>query len=517
MNDRANRRTSTDPDGRLRVRLGLGQEPTTQGAVFRQVFEFLVLLLISVMVLRTFAAEAYVVPTGSMAPTLLGIHHTVVCPGCAHPFHVGDDEVDRGGRPVCPNCGESRIDLEGARACQGDRLLVQKYLYDFRSPDRWEVIVFLSPTEPDQPYVKRVVGLPGESIQIKRGDIYINGELARKPLEVQRAMRILIHDSSHRNPEETVGHRWLGTVGTASQFPKVRTGSLRKGETGWSRDPDAAFVLTRDEDGSSDRVDWLVYQHRSPGEISPGPILDFHAYNGADYHPRNRVADVMVEAQVQVEANARAVHLAMRHGADRFVVRIPTRLDSGPVQVWLNGSEVGQAPMHRRFGPDPESGPQALTEHTIEATLIDRRFALVVDGELLFQPVDLEPPSGRPIRSREQWARPLALGAEGNGIRLQRIRIYRDVYYTDRLASSPVKAFAVSEPFALGDDEFFVLGDNSAESNDSRFWAKGPVVRRHLLLGKPFLVHLPSQVVPLKVFGQPAYWLPDLRQIRFIR
>jgi len=38
-----------------------------------------------------------------------------------------------------------------------------------------------------------------------------------------------------------------------------------------------------------------------------------------------------------------------------------------------------------------------------------------------------------------------------------------------------------------------------------------------LFLGKPFLVHLPGQVFPLKVFGHSVYWVPDPREIRYIR
>src|SRR5207302_366608 len=52
------------------------------GGLVRQTLEFLIVLSLCVLVFRTFAAEAYIVPTGSMAPTLLGNHRELTCPNC---------------------------------------------------------------------------------------------------------------------------------------------------------------------------------------------------------------------------------------------------------------------------------------------------------------------------------------------------------------------------------------------------------------------------------------------------
>src|SRR5262249_38981740 len=130
------------------------------------------------------------------------------CPSCTQRFDLGMDESGRSGRPVCPNCGEGNLLREAAVECSGDRLLVQKHLFDLRPPRRWEVAVFQNPSDPSQAYVKRVVGLPGESILIRGGDIYINGRIARKTLAEQRAMRLSIYDQDHRPADSNRFPRW---------------------------------------------------------------------------------------------------------------------------------------------------------------------------------------------------------------------------------------------------------------------------------------------------------------------
>ncbi len=54
----------------------------------------------------------------------------------------------------------------------------------FLAPQRWDVIVYRSPDNPAIPYAKRLVGLPGEEIAIRDGEIVIHGEVARKPPEI---------------------------------------------------------------------------------------------------------------------------------------------------------------------------------------------------------------------------------------------------------------------------------------------------------------------------------------------
>lgn len=101
----------------------------------REWCQSLFIAFIVAMFIRTFFIQAFRIPTGSMIPTL-------------------------------------RI---------GDHLLVNKLIYKIREPERGEVIVFLYPENPKKPFIKRLIGLPGESIKINEGRIYINGRLLNGP------------------------------------------------------------------------------------------------------------------------------------------------------------------------------------------------------------------------------------------------------------------------------------------------------------------------------------------------
>jgi signal peptidase I len=462
----------------------------------RQTVELIVVLSLCVLLVRTFSAEAYVVPTGSMAPTLLGLHRELTCPNCGIPFVVGAEDEGSAGHAICPNCGQRRMDGTPALECGGDRVLVQKFLYDFR-PNRWDVAVFHFPEEPTQAYVKRVVGLPGESIRITGGDLYVDGRIVRKSLPEIRAMQLLVHDSRFQPRDAARFPRWQFGTGSRSE-PR---------ESGWTQQEHQFGHRSMGRD-SRPRVDWLVYRHWDPSRGDYGPICDFYAYNGGDLRAENEVPDLGMEARLSVGAGVESISVGLSSGSDRFVMTIPVGR-RGTIELLRNNRQQSLKNCQNPF-QDVGLWPRNVA---LEAMVFDRRVQVAIDGRLLFDPFDFDDPSS-PGRSSDS---PVALGVTGGALDVNDLRVYRDIYYTSSLVNAPRHAHGMFEAIRLGPDEYFVLGDNSPVSNDSRFWNEGPVVRGSMFVGRPILVHLPGQVVPLKVFGRSVCWVPDPRRIRYIR
>jgi signal peptidase I len=158
----------------------------------REIIETVVIVAVLVLLLKTFVAEAFVIPTGSMATTLLGAQKMVKCPQCGYEFAVNcssERETRPGREPdlvvrcTCPNC-RYQIDFQHEHpkpsCASGDRLVVGKFLYDLHlnRVERQDVVVFKYPKAPQEHYeamnyIKRLIGKPGETLAIHQGDLYV--------------------------------------------------------------------------------------------------------------------------------------------------------------------------------------------------------------------------------------------------------------------------------------------------------------------------------------------------------
>ena len=138
-------------------------------------------------VIRSFAYESFVIPTNGMAPTLLGEHWTSACPNCGKPAYGSLPDrwthITAKGYPMVCSNEFKQVFVAGPPGAggEGDRITACKLL----APRRWDLIVFRYPADPSASYVKRLVGLPGEHVEIRDGAVWINGEKLEPPESIR--------------------------------------------------------------------------------------------------------------------------------------------------------------------------------------------------------------------------------------------------------------------------------------------------------------------------------------------
>jgi signal peptidase I len=112
--------------------------PPARKSVLREYAEALIIAVLLALVIRTFVVQAFKIPSGSMLPTL-------------------------------------KI---------GDHILVNKFLYYFEPIQRGDIIVFKFPQDETRDFIKRVIGLPGETVEIRGRQVLINGVALKEPYAV---------------------------------------------------------------------------------------------------------------------------------------------------------------------------------------------------------------------------------------------------------------------------------------------------------------------------------------------
>ncbi|WP_037245533.1 signal peptidase I [Rhodopirellula baltica] len=300
--------------------------PQQRAAVFRlqggrETVEAFAVAFILALLFRAFIAEAFVIPTGSMAPALMGAHKDVFCDQCGQQFPIGASLENRtpalekavvGG--ICPNCRHvNPLDLANDpdhQTFSGDRILVSKFAYTLKEPKRWDVIVFKVPVNPKQNYIKRLVGLPGETISIRYGDVYASqnadeasagiGEIQRKSPEKLMAMSHLVYDSEHQAQA-------LIEAGYPSRLQPWTPGGDSVPKDSWSVDQ-STEGLTATVQAAEGQTQWLRYYHHFPNqeqwdaaiagqslaEVDPQSgrlVTDFYAYDAYLNVDSDRVYD----------------------------------------------------------------------------------------------------------------------------------------------------------------------------------------------------------------------------------
>ena len=143
----------------------------TRNALFRDYFETIVTCVIFVLFARTFVFQQSKIPTSSMVPNLL----------------VGDYIM------VNKFIYASRSGLPGLQA-------VEKALLPMREVRRGDIVVFKFPEEPEKDYIKRVIALPAETIEIRDRQVYIDGHALDERYKLHKYPKGLNPDQDNYPP-----------------------------------------------------------------------------------------------------------------------------------------------------------------------------------------------------------------------------------------------------------------------------------------------------------------------------
>ena len=511
----------------------------------KETIEQILIAFILAFVFRAFVVEAFVIPTGSMATTLLGAHTRFQCPDCGYTFDVNFGTDDKSDVPStappfslpisCPNCGfhMDTKQVTNAPVFFGDRILVLKYLYLFQHPKRWDVVVFKAPVDAYKDnysvnYIKRLVGRPGESVMVLDGDIYVHppGDdrfvVQTKPPEAQNALWRLVYDNDFRPqmkfdrgdlpPFELPWQQARGSGWNLNDTNRGRTFAFN-GDTGTIRfNPDAIPT-------SQDVSDYVAYdQPMRPN----GQLITRRPYESFPQPDEKPVSDLDLRLTYSRVSGDGPLELRLQKRDKSFVARL------GPTDVQLFCETAGA----RRPLGAPASIKSGSRPMQVELSNADYRVTLRINGRVVFQttPADYSPDMDALLQEYRSQQKPpvpqIEISADKQQCSLSHVSLWRDIYYynTDK-SSGPLRSATPDKPAVLGNDEYFVCGDNSLVSYDARWWpdpislpdeglnvAAGRVPGR-FLLGKAFFVYWPAGFRP---FGNAPNLIPNFADMRFI-
>jgi signal peptidase I len=419
--------------------------------------------LLALVVLR-FVVEAFVVPTGALATTIVGAHADVACENCGFPYAISmSDYYDPDGAPVagieheqvvkfcvCPNCRfEQKLRIVNPPS-KGDRILCDKNT----SPRRWDLVVFhFPPTGSDLSeypeldggrtrYVMRLVGLPGETLKLVEGDVFIDGHRLQKLPHEAEDLWFLVHDAQYvpQNGEPV----WKPAERSHWQF---REGTWTIDATAES---DEELVLTR-------------------------PISDFQAYNVASSSPLGSfvpevhpMGDVKLACEIGEYSGAGGFGFRWYYFGQEIIAHVSA---AGDVSLEASGTAQFANDSLRIQSPRPLAAGQKW-----EFAVRDGRVYVAQDKELLASRlVGSRSPDGD-TGPPKAWKEPgVSIFARQCSLILSKLQLYRDVYYV----SGTFGAEDPNHQYRLGAGEYFMLGDNSGRSSDSRVW--GPARQEDLI------------------------------------
>jgi signal peptidase I len=461
----------------------------------RETIESFIIAILLALVFRAFEAEAFIIPTGSMAPALQGQHKDIGCAECGHQYRTGVSADIPVGGTTCPICRfTTRMNASDPSHVtnNGDRILVNKFIYDFQEPERFDVIVFKNPNIAKENYIKRLIGLPGENILIENGDIYTMEELedgsyektiARKPSSKLLHTLEIIADTKHRG-KKLVSTKW------PLQWKQ------RTGEANWESDgdiyykegptftasqrPEISWLKFRN-DGPEDR-DWPnILEKSKTGDVfksapHPGRLInDYETYNDFSVkstgnieqttslkiarntpQPPGRflaqqkglhwVGDIGFEVELEIKSGTGGLFFDIVEGGAHFQMAVDTKSGTLELSAQTPENPVSDSvitfhdadgnPVEKPVAQTPITGPGSYQIRVINA---DDKIHLWVDGSLIdfagctYSRTDIPVPHFSEEDAGD--AEPLGIGCQNLDVVINRIKAFRDLYYISTIDS----------------------------------------------------------------------------------
>ena len=429
----------------------------------------LIVCSVLLLLLSLCAVQGLLVPVrivgASMAETFWGPHYTICCQDCRFCFPVDATATPPVQMISCPNCGAQNQRNENQPVFPGDRVLVDRMSYHFRDPYRWEPVLFRSVDPPVEHCLKRVGGLPNENVAISAGDIWINGDRLKKKWPAVDTLALVVHDSRFASKHSEVPLRWR-PLATENNWEKTPRGYQQLS---------AAVVSDQEKP-----IDWIGYHHLDfhQGHLRAiDQITDNYAYNQTLSRRLHSTDDLILSAQVQCHGGG---SLFFQVSAYRLQLDCDQESDQGCGKLQDSGKQIAE------FAWDPA---RLQSPAQVEVATVDKQFFFVIDGNVVFS-CDLESvarlisphiSNGTDLSPGNENVSRLAVGSQSLRVTVSDLRVRRDVYYTPEIVGVLANR---TDDYRLGEDEFFVLGDNSPVSLDSRRDAAVAIVLRADLLGR---------------------------------
>jgi signal peptidase I len=162
-------------------------------SVFREYAEAIILAMLLAFGIRVFVVQAFKIPSGSMIPTLLiGDHILVSKLSYGLQWPTGCTFNWTGPLNLAPKNWRLPV------SCYGHTTLIE-----FGKPARNDIIVFVYPEDEEKDFIKRIVGLPGDTVEVRRKVVYINGVSYDDGSFTQRVDPAVIE--GHINPRDNFG------------------------------------------------------------------------------------------------------------------------------------------------------------------------------------------------------------------------------------------------------------------------------------------------------------------------